>query len=77
MHDLKGKKFAIVATDGYEQSELEVPLARLKEAGATVDVISLKSETVWNRRPADVGLRLRRGIVIRIRRWGASRRRRG
>ena len=42
MHDLKGKKFAIVATDGYEQSELEVPLARLKEAGATVDVISLK-----------------------------------
>lgn len=42
MHDLSGKRIAIVATDGYEQSELEVPLARLKEAGAEVHVVSLK-----------------------------------
>jgi protease I len=39
--DIKGKKIAIVATHGFEQSELEVPRDRLKKAGAAVDVISL------------------------------------
>lgn len=33
---------AILATDGFEQSELEVPLKSLREAGATVDVVSLE-----------------------------------
>jgi deglycase len=40
--DLKGKKIAILATNGFEQSELEIPRDRLKKAGATVDVVSLK-----------------------------------
>ena len=39
--DIKGKKIAILATNGFEQAELEVPRDRLKQAGATVDVISL------------------------------------
>lgn len=39
--DLKGKKIAILATHGFEQSELEVPRDRLKKAGATVEVVSL------------------------------------
>lgn len=39
--DLKGKTIAILATNGLEQSELEVPRERLKQAGATVHVISL------------------------------------
>src|ERR1700743_981927 len=39
--ELSGKKIAILATDGFEQSELEVPRDTLKTAGATVDVISL------------------------------------
>ncbi|MEA2898572.1 MAG: protease, partial [Bradyrhizobium sp.] len=39
--DLKGKKIAILATHGFEQSELEIPRDRLKEAGATVEVVSL------------------------------------
>lgn len=38
---LSGKKIAILATHGFEQSELEIPLAKLKAAGAEVDVISL------------------------------------
>ena len=42
MRDLTGKKIAILAADGYEQSELEVPLARFEEAGAKVDIVSLK-----------------------------------
>ena len=31
--DLNGKKIAILATNGFEQSELEVPRDRLKKAG--------------------------------------------
>jgi protease I len=37
---LDGKHILILATHGFEQSELEVPRDRLKEAGAKVDVVS-------------------------------------
>ena len=37
---LEGKKILILATNGFEQSELEVPRDRLKAAGAKVDVVS-------------------------------------
>ncbi len=40
MAKLDGKKIAILATHGFEQSELEVPLKKLKEAGAEVHVVS-------------------------------------
>ena len=36
---LSGKKILILATHGFEQSELEVPRDRLKAAGATVHVV--------------------------------------
>ncbi|HEY7666160.1 MAG TPA: protease, partial [Xanthobacteraceae bacterium] len=37
---MSGKRVAILATHGFEQSELEVPLKKLRDAGATVDVVS-------------------------------------
>ena len=40
---LNGKKIAILATHCFEQSELEVPRDRLKQAGAAVDIVSLKA----------------------------------
>jgi protease I len=40
MRNLSGKKIAILATHGFEQSELEGPQQTLKQAGATVDVVS-------------------------------------
>ena len=40
---LSGKKIAILATHGFEQSELEVPRDKLKVAGATVHVVSPES----------------------------------
>jgi protease I len=40
---LKGKKVAILATDGFEQSELFKPKQALEEAGAEVTIVSLKS----------------------------------
>jgi len=43
---LKGKYVAILATNGYEDSELNSPRAALQEVGATVDIISLKRGTI-------------------------------
>lgn len=40
---ISGKRVAILATNGFEQSELEVPLQKLREAGATVEVVSPES----------------------------------
>ncbi|MEO1138809.1 MAG: type 1 glutamine amidotransferase domain-containing protein [Pseudomonadota bacterium] len=43
MSKLENHKVAILATHGYEQSELEKPLATLKDAGAEVHVIAPES----------------------------------
>ncbi|MBX9642031.1 MAG: type 1 glutamine amidotransferase [Mycobacteriaceae bacterium] len=40
---LDGKRIAILAADGVEKVELEQPLDALREAGAKVDVVSLRS----------------------------------
>jgi protease I len=47
-----GKNVLILATHGFEQSELEVPRDKLKAAGATVHVVSLdKGEiTGWDKK---------------------------
>jgi protease I len=37
---LTDKHIAILATNGFEQSELEIPLQALREAGAEVDIIA-------------------------------------
>jgi protease I len=42
--DLKFKKVAIIATDGFEESELMEPKKALEEAGARVEIISPKKE---------------------------------
>jgi protease I len=40
---LREKKVAILATDGFEQSELEGPLEALETSGATPQIVSLKA----------------------------------
>ena len=49
---LSGKKIAILATNGFEQSELEVPRDQLKKADASVDVVSLASGEIkgWDKK---------------------------
>jgi protease I len=49
---LDNKKIAILATNGFEQSELEVPRDKLKAAGATVHVISLQAGEIkgWDKK---------------------------
>jgi protease I len=51
MHkQLDGKKIAILATDGFEQSELMKPKKSLEDVGAKVTVLSIKSGEIkgWN-----------------------------
>ena len=43
MPDIREAKILIVATDGFEESELTVPQAKLAQAGATVQVASPQS----------------------------------
>ena len=43
LRHLARKKVAVLATDGFEQSELETPVAALKAAGAEVEVVSPKA----------------------------------
>ena len=50
--ELSGKKIAILAANGFEQSELEVPRDALKAAGATVEIISLQAGEIkgWDKK---------------------------
>jgi protease I len=39
---LDGKRLAVLATDGFEQVELTRPIEAAREAGATVEIVSMK-----------------------------------
>lgn len=64
MPDIKQSRILIIATNGFEQAELEVPRDKLREAGAKVDVASPDgkeirgwAKTDWGR-PASVDLKI-------------------
>jgi protease I len=44
--DLKGKRIAILATDGFEQAELLEPKLAMERAGAQTQVISIKTGNI-------------------------------
>lgn len=46
MTDIKNARILILATDGFEQSELMVPRDDLRKAGATVDVASPEGKAI-------------------------------
>jgi len=50
MMELDGFKVAVLATDGFEESELMEPVKALNHAGAEVTVISLKPGEIQGRR---------------------------
>lgn len=51
MTDIKDARILIIATDGFEQSELEVPRDKLKQAGAKVTVASPSGDQIcgWDK----------------------------
>ncbi len=52
MPKLQGKRVAVLVENGFEQVELTSPVERLKNEGATVDVVSPHENTVraWDRK---------------------------
>lgn len=44
--ELKGRRIAVLATDGFEKVELTIPVAALRSGGAAVDIVSLHSGTI-------------------------------
>ena len=61
---LKQKRVAILATDGYEQSELTRPLEALRDAGADVKVVSLDAEPIRGVRGKDWADRVDEEVVV-------------
>jgi len=64
MTDIKNARILIIATNGFEQKELEVPRDKLRAAGAKVDVASLDGHEImgwdekdWGRK-ADADLKI-------------------
>ncbi|MES2925131.1 MAG: type 1 glutamine amidotransferase domain-containing protein [Verrucomicrobiota bacterium] len=45
-YDLSGKRVAVLATDGFEQSELDVPVQALRTCGAHVDIVAPQAGTI-------------------------------
>lgn len=43
---LDGKKIAVLATNGFEQSELDQPVQAIKDAGGEVEIVSMKSGSI-------------------------------
>lgn len=54
-NELSGHKVAVLATDGFEQSELEEPVRALREAGAEVEVVAPKPGTIQGWRHHEKG----------------------
>lgn len=46
MYDLKKKRVAAIATDGFEERELTEPVKALRDAGALVVIVSTKGEPI-------------------------------
>src|SRR5512134_1697213 len=55
MSDITGKKIGILGTNGFEQSELMVPKETLENAGAEIDIVSLKPGEIWGWQHDDWG----------------------
>jgi protease I len=55
MPNVKNLRIAVIATDGVEEAELLEPLQALQDAGAAVDILSLKTGSVQCFRHQDKG----------------------
>lgn len=54
-HHLTGRRIAVLATDGFEQSELTEPVKALKEAGAEVEIVSPKDGQIQGMKHKEKG----------------------
>ena len=64
MVEIKGRRVAVLATDGVEQVELTWPVQALRESGATVDVVSPAKGTIQGMNHHDAGDRLTVDVAL-------------
>lgn len=58
MYNLENKRVAILAEDGFEESELTSPLAKLKEHGASVTIVSPREGKIRSWKDDNWGMEL-------------------
>ena len=63
-NSLKGKKIAILATNGFEQDELFEPKKALENAGAKVDVVSPESGEIKAWKDKDWGKKIKVDVEL-------------
>lgn len=56
MAELDNKTIAIIATDGFEDSELTSPLEAVKNAGATVRVLAPEAGTITGKKGTEISV---------------------
>lgn len=56
MAELENKTIAVIATDGFEDSELTSPLEAVKNAGATVRVLAPKDGTITGKNGTEISV---------------------
>ena len=56
---VEGLRVAVLATDGFEQSELTEPVKALRQSGAQVDVVSLRSGEIQGMQHKEKGDKVR------------------
>ena len=64
MFDLSGFRVAVLATDGFEESELTEPVKALKDAGAEVTIVALQSGKIQGVRHSAKGSKVKVDEVI-------------
>jgi len=57
--EMNGMRIAVLATDGFEQSELTVPVKALRQSGAQVDIVSLGSGEIQGMQHNEKGDKIR------------------
>jgi protease I len=62
--NLAGKRIAILATDGFEQSELTEPRSALKGCGAAVDIVSLRPGRIQGMKHQEKGDRVEVSALV-------------
>ena len=65
MKDLTGVRVAVLATDGFEESELTEPVQALKDAKAQVTVVSLKPGEIQGFRHDIKGMKVKADCTIK------------
>jgi len=65
MPDIKGRKIAVLATNGFEQVELTEPVKALRAAGATVDVIAPQAGKIQGMNHHDKGDQIPVDVVLK------------